>query len=83
MVIKVPVLGLAEVVEVVTRMSSRLVKIPAANTTPIIFSNVHWGVRLKSLLQFTSGNVDWARKPGTPEHIADGCIDTDPRLFLR
>jgi hypothetical protein len=62
-VIKFPVLGLAVDVEVEDE-DEQLVKTPAANTTPMIFASLNWDVRLKSLLQFTSGIGAWVRRPG-------------------
>jgi hypothetical protein len=60
MAIKVPLgtLGLLGVV------LEQLVKDPAANTNPIIFASLFWGVRIKSLLQFTSGISTRRRQPG-------------------
>jgi len=62
MVIKVPLPGLGLVGVVV----EQLVKTPATSTTPIIFASLLWGVRLKSLLQFTSGIGTQPRQPGDP-----------------
>ena len=58
------------------------VNTPASSATPIIFTNVPWGIRLKSLLQFSSGIVAWQRQAGNPSD-ALASIRTDPRLFLR
>ena len=64
MVIKFPVPGL-ELVDEDDELE-QLVKTPASSTTPTIFASLLWGVRLKSLLRFTSGIGAWPRQPGDP-----------------
>ena len=78
MVIKVPLPGLG----VVDFEEPQLVKNPATSNTPTIFASLSWGVRLKSLLQFTSGNGTYRGSLGIPALALVG-ISTDPRLFLR
>jgi hypothetical protein len=83
MVIKFPVVGAVDGGSVtVLEVDPQPVNTPASSATPIIFTNLLWGIRLKSLLQFSSGNVTWQRLAGNPGD-AEVSISTDPRLFLR
>jgi hypothetical protein len=72
--VPVPALGVEDVVV------EQLVRIPAANTMPIIFTNLFWNVRIKSLLQFTSGNGTRPREPGESTNNAPVVINTGPPL---
>ncbi len=64
-------------------MSNRnLLNTPASSATPAIFTNLLWGIRLKSLLQFSSG-IHLAATGRDSPAIAPVSISTDPRLFLR
>jgi hypothetical protein len=84
MVIKFPVVGagVVLVVVVVVEEEPQPVNNPARSAAPIKFTNLPWGIRLKSLLQSTSGNVTWPRQAGNTGD-AQMSISTDPRLFLR
>jgi hypothetical protein len=78
MVIKVPLPGLG----LVDVEDPQLVKDPATSTTPMIFASLLGGVRLKSLLQFTSGNGIGCGSMGTLT-FTPLAMNTEPRLFLR
>src|ERR1035441_151270 len=67
MVIKFPVVGGAvEGLVTVLELELQPVNTPASSAALTIFTNVLWGIRLKSLLQFSSGNVTWQRLAGNP-----------------